>query len=121
MPDSFATIADIVVFPVPGEPVSTIILPCFITALQISIYAIQYIRKPPTLKEGKNSRNTYFSPLERQSERLQHDMKNHIIALWAPFQNSEWEKMDDCLKNMARIQAKIVKKYFLLEVKTVWI
>ena len=36
----------------------------------------------------------------RQSERLRHDMKNHIIALSALFQNKEWEKMGDYLKNM---------------------
>ena len=39
----------------------------------------------------------------RQSERLRHDMKNHIIALSALFQNKEWEKMDDYLKNMEDI------------------
>lgn len=36
----------------------------------------------------------------RQSERLRHDMKNHVIALSALFQNKEWEKMGDYLKNM---------------------
>ena len=36
----------------------------------------------------------------RQSERLRHDMKNHIIALSALSQNKEWEKIDDYLKNM---------------------
>ncbi|MDE6014197.1 MAG: ATP-binding protein [Acetatifactor sp.] len=36
----------------------------------------------------------------RQSERLRHDMKNHIIVLSALFQNKEWEKMGDYLKNM---------------------
>lgn len=36
----------------------------------------------------------------RQSERLRHDMKNHIIALSALFQDKEWEKMGDYLKNM---------------------
>lgn len=36
----------------------------------------------------------------RQSERLRHDMKNHIIALSGLFQNKEWEKMGDYLKNM---------------------
>ncbi len=39
----------------------------------------------------------------RQSERLQHDMKNHIIALSALSQNKEWEKIDSYLKNMERI------------------
>ncbi len=38
-----------------------------------------------------------------QSERLRHDMKNHIIALSALYQNREWEKMDDYLKNMEGI------------------
>lgn len=36
----------------------------------------------------------------RQSERLRHDMKNHVIVLSALFQNKEWEKMGDYLKNM---------------------
>lgn len=39
----------------------------------------------------------------RQSERLRHDMKNHIIALSALSQNKEWEKIDDYLKNMEGI------------------
>ena len=38
--------------------------------------------------------------LYRQSERLRHDMKNHIIALSALSRNKEWEKLDDYLKNM---------------------
>lgn len=36
----------------------------------------------------------------RQSERLRHDMKNHVIVLLALFQNKEWEKMGDYLKHM---------------------
>ncbi len=36
----------------------------------------------------------------RQSERLRHDMKNHIIALSALSRNKEWEKIDSYLKNM---------------------
>ncbi len=36
----------------------------------------------------------------RQSERLRHDMKNHVIALSALSRNKEWEKIDDYLKNM---------------------
>lgn len=39
----------------------------------------------------------------RQSERLRHDMKNHIIALSALSRNREWEKMDDYLRNMEGI------------------
>ncbi|MDE7250642.1 MAG: GHKL domain-containing protein [Lachnospiraceae bacterium] len=39
----------------------------------------------------------------RQSERLRHDMKNHIIALSALSRNKEWEKIDDYLKNMEGI------------------
>ncbi len=39
----------------------------------------------------------------RQSERLRHDMKNHIIALSALSRNKEWEKIDDYLKNMEDI------------------
>ncbi|MBD5492666.1 MAG: GHKL domain-containing protein [Lachnospiraceae bacterium] len=39
----------------------------------------------------------------RQSERLRHDMKNHIIALSALSRNKEWEKIDDYLKSMERI------------------
>ncbi len=39
----------------------------------------------------------------KQSERLRHDMKNHIIALSALSRNKEWEKMDDYLKNMGGI------------------
>lgn len=39
----------------------------------------------------------------RQSERLRHDMKNHIIALSALSRNKEWEKIDSYLKNMEGI------------------
>ncbi|MCM1048197.1 MAG: ATP-binding protein [Clostridiales bacterium] len=39
----------------------------------------------------------------RQSERLRHDMKNHIIALSALSKNKEWEKVDSYLKNMESI------------------
>ena len=39
----------------------------------------------------------------RQSERLRHDMKNHIIALLALSRNKEWEKIDSYLKNMEGI------------------
>ncbi len=35
-----------------------------------------------------------------QSERLRHDLKNHIIALSGLLENKEWEKMKDYLKNM---------------------
>lgn len=38
-----------------------------------------------------------------RSERLRHDMKNHIIALSALSRNKEWEKMDDYLKNMGGV------------------
>jgi len=38
-----------------------------------------------------------------QSERLRHDMKNHIIALAALSQNKDWEKIDGYLKNMEGI------------------
>lgn len=36
----------------------------------------------------------------RQSERLRHDMKNHILVLTALHRNREWEKMGGYLKNM---------------------
>ena len=39
----------------------------------------------------------------RQSERLRHDMKNHIIALSALSRNKELEKIEDYLKNMEGI------------------
>ena len=39
----------------------------------------------------------------RQSERLRHDMKNHIIALSALSRNKEWDKIDDYLRNMEGI------------------
>ena len=39
----------------------------------------------------------------RRSERLRHDMKNHIIALSALSRNKEWEKIDGYLKNMEGI------------------
>lgn len=35
-----------------------------------------------------------------QSERLRHDLKNHIIALSGLLENKEWEKMGNYLKNM---------------------
>ncbi|MCI8994021.1 MAG: GHKL domain-containing protein [Eubacterium sp.] len=39
----------------------------------------------------------------RQSERLRHDMKNHIIALSGLFQNKEWEKLSRYIKNMESV------------------
>ncbi len=36
----------------------------------------------------------------RQTERLRHDMKNHIIALSALARNKEWDRIDDYLKHM---------------------
>ena len=39
----------------------------------------------------------------KQSERLRHDMKNHIIALSALSRNKEWERIDDYLGNMEGI------------------
>ena len=39
----------------------------------------------------------------RQSERLRHDMKNHIIVLSALSHNKEWEKIDGYLRNMEGI------------------
>ncbi len=37
----------------------------------------------------------------RQSERLRHDMKNHVIALSGLLAGGEWEKMSAYLENMA--------------------
>ena len=37
-----------------------------------------------------------------QSERLRHDMKNHIIALSGLFQGREWEKLGDYLKQLEK-------------------
>ncbi len=39
----------------------------------------------------------------RQSERLRHDMKNHIIVLSALSRNKEWEKIENYLRNMEDI------------------
>ena len=39
----------------------------------------------------------------RQSERLQHDIKNHIVALTALSRNKEWEKIDKYLESMGDI------------------
>jgi len=39
----------------------------------------------------------------RQSERLRHDIKNHIIALTALSRNKEWEKIDKYLESMGDI------------------
>lgn len=36
----------------------------------------------------------------RQSERLRHDMKNHMIALGGLLKDRDWEKMDVYLRNM---------------------
>ncbi len=38
----------------------------------------------------------------RQTERLRHDMKNHIIALTGLLKNKEWEKMDSYLKELEK-------------------
>lgn len=36
----------------------------------------------------------------RQSERLRHDLKNHILALLGLLEHKEWEKMENYLKKM---------------------
>ncbi|MEZ3508092.1 MAG: GHKL domain-containing protein [Lachnospiraceae bacterium] len=38
----------------------------------------------------------------RQTERLRHDMKNHVIALSGLLENREWEKMDAYLDSMTK-------------------
>ena len=38
--------------------------------------------------------------LNGQSERLRHDMKNHIISLTSLYNSKEWEKLGEYLKNM---------------------
>ena len=43
----------------------------------------------------------------RQSERLRHDMKNHVIALSALSRNKEWEKIDVYLKNIRDIALEV--------------
>lgn len=62
------------------------------------------------LEQEKNSR--YHSQIAvykmlaeeyRQTEGLRHDMKNHVIALSALFQDREWDKLGEYLKNMEGI------------------
>lgn len=38
----------------------------------------------------------------RQSERLRHDMKNHVIALSGLLKDRDWEKMEDYLETMGQ-------------------
>lgn len=59
------------------------------------------------LEQEKNiryhSQITVYKMLEeqyRQSERLRHDMRNHVIALSGLFEGKEWEKIGQYLKNM---------------------
>lgn len=50
-----------------------------------------------------HSQVTAYKMLERQyrqSERLRHDMKNHVIALSGLLRNREWEKMKKYLEDM---------------------
>lgn len=50
-----------------------------------------------------HSQITAYKMLERQyrqSERLRHDMKNHVIALSGLLRRREWEKMEKYLENM---------------------
>lgn len=54
--------------------------------------------------EQYHSQIAAYKMLEEQysrSERLRHDLKNHIIALRGLLENKEWEKMEDYLNNMA--------------------
>lgn len=54
--------------------------------------------------EQYHSRIAAYKMLEEQysrSERLRHDLKNHIIALKGLLENKEWEKMEGYLNNMA--------------------
>ncbi len=55
-------------------------------------------------KEQYQAKVEVYNMLEeqyRKMERLRHDMKNHIIGLYALLEQKEWEKMKDYLQQMA--------------------
>ncbi len=86
---------------------------CVLTAL--SMFAAGcYLFGMETIctEQQKNSRYhaqiAAFRMLEqqyRQSERLRHDLKNHIIALSGLLERREWEKSTEYLKNMEQCAA----------------
>lgn len=72
-------------------------------AVGFYIYGMERI----SLEQRKSSQYHFqiaaYKSLEEeysQSERLRHDMKNHIVALLSLLENKEWEKAQDYLKNM---------------------
>lgn len=85
----------------------------FVVLSLLSMFAIGfYVFGMERIYEGQEKNSQYHSQIAvykmlaeqySQSERLRHDMRNHIIALSGLFQSKEWEKMGNYLKNMEDI------------------
>lgn len=81
---------------------------CVLTALSMLGAGFFVFGMNKIYLEQKKSDQYYFQiaaykMLEEQygqSERLRHDLKNHIIALLGLLENKEWKKMENYLKNM---------------------
>ncbi len=74
-----------------------------IVAAGFSIFGMDRIFMEQKKSSQYHAQIAVYQMLEaqyRRSERLRHDMKNHVIALSGLFQNKEWEKMGDYLKRM---------------------
>lgn len=81
---------------------------CVLTGLSIFavgfyVFGMNWIYLEQEKNGQYHSQIAVYKMLEeqyRQSERLRHDMKNHILALSGLCQSKEWEKMENYLKNM---------------------
>lgn len=81
---------------------------CVLTALSMLGAGFFILGMNKIYLEQKKSNQYYFQiaaykMLEEQysqSERLRHDLKNHIIVILGLLENKEWEKMENYLKKM---------------------
>lgn len=82
---------------------------CVLTALLMSAVGFYVFGMSRIyLEQEKNSQYhlqvTAYKMLEEQysqSERLRHDLKNHLVALSGMLEERDWEKMENYLKDMA--------------------
>lgn len=83
---------------------------CVLTALSMFAAGF-YVFGMNRIYLEQEKRNQYYYQLavykmlkeqNSQSERLRHDMKNHIISLSSLYNSREWEKLGEYLKNMER-------------------
>lgn len=83
---------------------------CVLTALSMFAAGF-YVFGMDRIYLEQKKRNQYYYQLEaykmlkeqnNHSERLRHDMKNHIVSLSSLYNTREWDKLGEYLKNMER-------------------